>query len=170
MNIFCIAGGNFYSFYINYLFRIKQCDLLIFNFGIFDSFDRKNKISTDSSIKEVEQISNHLNCPVLAGVMLKSKHNIYPAILSFYRDQWLIRFAKHGIKLKIKNKTFIIGVSNTDFKNFNKIVLSDVRIYPNINNCSSKKTYIFCDKFGVNIIYKKKLTRKFHKCSKIILK
>ncbi|MFQ6752019.1 MAG: hypothetical protein ACLRFL_00440 [Clostridia bacterium] len=169
MNIICVAGGSFYSFYINYFLKIKHCDILVFNFEIFDTLDLKEEMSGSGIIEDIEQLSQRLNCPVVVGVMVKSNGRLYPAILSYYKEMMGISGVRRGLELKIKNKTFIIGVKNTNFRNCNKIILSKDRMYPKLDNFS-KKINIFCDRLGVYIAYKKKLTRKFNKCSKIILK
>ena len=34
MKIVCVSGGTYKSFYLNYCIKLRQCDLLLFNFGI----------------------------------------------------------------------------------------------------------------------------------------
>ena len=92
------------------------------------------------------------------------------AFLSCDGEKINVSKSKSGIKVVLKNKTFIIGDNKTNYYQYNKIVLTNNRIYPKIEHCLNDKIYIFCDKFGVTFIENKKLIRKFNKYSKIILK
>ena len=70
----------------------------------------------------------------------------------------------------VKNKTFVVGDENTKLNSKNKIILSSKRLYPNLEHCALNKFYVFLDKFGVTFIEKRKMTRKFNKYSKFVLK
>lgn len=169
MKIFYIAGGNYKSFYINCFLKLKYCDYLIFNFGIiYDLYI--NNLKSSVVIKELMFIANKLNCIILAGVNVFLNGKKLQAIISCNGKNFSIKYLNSGAKIITNNKTFVVGTCATDYKNYNKIILSNKRIYPNLNHCVNSKIYLFCDSYGATIVKNKKLTRKFNKCSKIILK
>lgn len=171
MKIVCVAGGSYKSFYLNHYLKLKSCDLLIFNYGIIYDYDAKEEILGNAIIsKELQHISKTLNCTVVAGVFLIRNNEKQKSILVCDKDKLYLNSVEHGAKINIKNISFMVGDRYTNFFHFNKIILTNKRIYPNINNCSSKKIYIFCDGFGVDFIQNKKLVRNFNKYSKFVLK
>ena len=171
MKIVCVAGGSYKSFYLNYFVKLYKCDLLVFNFGIIYDYDICDELTRQSIVtRELMMLSKKLRCIVVAGVNVVFKEKVDKSIIVCDGEKIHISKAKTGAKICIRKTCFIIGDENTEYKSNNKIILSSKRIYPNIEHCSKRKIYIFCDKFGVCLIEKGKLKRKFHKFSKIILK
>lgn len=75
-----------------------------------------------------------------------------------------------NVLIKFKNckhkiNQFIIGDKTTDFLHYNKIILTDKRINVNLMNCSYKKTYIFCNKHGTDVVQNRILKRYNYKVS-----
>ncbi len=170
MKIVCACGGSYKSFYLNYFINLKSCDLLIFNFGIIYDYNLENETRGDRIVnKELSMLSKKLNATIVAGVNIIDKE-IYQGIIVCNRDKITLARADKGVKVFCKNRLFAIGNSNMKAQQTNKIILTNKRIYPNLKHCRRNKTFIFCDKFGVVVVQNQKLTRKFYKYSKIILK
>ena len=170
MRIVCVAGGSYKSFYLNYFSKLSRCDLLIFNYGIIYDYNTFNELLGDAVVtKELMNLSQTLHCVVAAGVYVVGAERV-KSIIVCNGDKIQLDKAALGARIHIKNQTFIVGDESTDYKKANKIILCNKRIEPNVLHCSLRKIYIFCDKFGVNFVQKQKLTRKFNKYSKIILK
>lgn len=167
MKIFCVSGGNYKSFYLNAFLKIKGYDLLIINFGIM--YDIKENLD-DSNIvfNELKMLYDRAKVPIIAGVKI-GQNRIKKFILCNH-GKCHIYSLNTGIILNIKNKKFVVGEKFTKYGNNNKIILSETRVYPEISHCSYKKTYVFCDNFGITKIEKRKISRKFYKYAKIILK
>ncbi len=171
MKIICVAGGSYKSFYLNYFIKLNKCDLLVFNFGIIYDYDICQELLKQSIVtKELMSLSNKLKTIVVAGINVISKDKNTKAIIVCDGEKINIVDAKIGAKIFIKGKCFVVGAENTNYKNYNKIVLSKKRIYPILSHCSKRKIYLFCDNFGVCIIENGILKRKFNKFSKFILK
>ena len=59
MKIVCVAGGSYKSFYLNYVTKLKKCDLLIFNFGILYDYDIHDELMGKGVVtKELMNLSN----------------------------------------------------------------------------------------------------------------
>ncbi len=171
MKIVCVVGGSYKSFYINHFRNIQSCDLLVFNFGILYDYDMKEELLGSAVVtKELLNLSRDLHCPIVAGICVRYRDRLTRKIIVCSEDKVFLSSIRLGARVQVGNKTFVIGAKETNYSKYNKIVLSNGRINPDINKCSEKKIYIFCDRFGVNYVYKKNLVRKFHKYSKIILK
>ena len=170
MKIVCVSGGGYKSFYLNYYVNLSKCDLLVFNYGILYDYQTKKENDNAILINELRSLSSKLNCIVIAGVYVKKNKRRYKSILVTDNKTTTVYNAKEGAKISIGGTNFIIGDNNTNYQNCNKIVLSKNRIKPNLIACSKHKIYIFCDEYGVNFVFNKKIERKFYKYSKIILK
>ncbi len=171
MKIICVVGGSYKSFYLNYFVKLNKCDLLIFNFGIIYDYDICRELTKNSIVtKELMSLAKRLNTIVVAGVNVIFKDKVKQSIIVCDGEKIHINSAKMGAKLFVKGKYFIVGTEATDYKKLNKIVLAKKRIYPNVNHCSKRKIYLFCDNFGVCVVENGKLKRKFNKFTKIILK
>ena len=159
MKIVCVAGGSYKSFYLNYVINLRKCDLLIFNFGILYDYDIYDELMGKGIVtKELMNLSRRLDTQIVARIFIKYKNKIELNQISL------------GAKIIVKNKTFVIGDESTKTKSNNKIILSSKRLYPNLEHCALNKFYVFLDKFGVTFIEKRKMTRKFNKYSKFVLK
>ena len=170
MRIVCVAGGSYKSFYLNYFSKLSRCDLLVFNFGIIYDYNTFNELMGDALVtKELMNLSKALRCVVAAGAYVVGEKR-GKSIIVCNGDKIQIDKCAFGARIQIKKQTFIVGDEQTDYKKANKIILCDKRIEPNLAHCSKRKIYIFCDNFGVNFVQNKKMTRKFYKYSKFILK
>ena len=170
MKIVCVCGGSYKSFYLNYFINLKSCDLLIFNFGIIYDYNLENETYGEKIVsKELITLSKKLKATIVAGVNIIDREN-HKGIVVCNFDKIKLFDACKGAKVLCKNKLFMIGSSNMQVRENNKIILSNKRIYPNLKHCGRNKILIFCDKFGVGVVQNQKLTRKFYKYSKIILK
>lgn len=171
MKIICVAGGSYKSFYFNYFVKLRRCDLLIFNFGIIYDYDICNELTRFGIVtRELMALSKKLHSVVVAGVNVVFKGKVNKSVIVCDGEKIHINKVKTGAKICIKKTHFIIGDETTDYKSNNKIILCSKRIHPNLERCSKRKIYIFCDKFGVYLVENGKLKRKFNKFSKIILK
>ncbi len=171
MKIIYVAGGKYKSFYLNKFLKLKECDLLIFNFNIFYPYIVKEELLGDAILtKEILFLSRSLNCTLVAGVEVVYQNKNRLGILVCDNDKIYISMLDEGAKVIVKDYTFRIGGAKTKYGKDNIIILSRRRMYPNLYNCSRNKIYLFCDPYGVDIVKNKKLERKFHKYSKIILK
>ncbi len=171
MNIICVSGGSYKSFYLNYFLKLKSCDLIIFNFGIIYDYDICDELMGNAVVtKELKMLSKILKAQIVAGVYINNYDKRYKGIIVCNNDKIQVIRASIGVKIFCKKYDFIVGDENVRADKINKIVLSNRRIYPNLKHCSNKKIMIFFDKYGVGIVQNQKLTRKFYKYSKIILK
>lgn len=171
MKIVCVAGGSYKSFYINYAVKLRKCDLLIFNFGILYDYNIKEEVLGNAVLtNELLALSKKLNCTIVAGVFVVNNKERKKAIIVCDKDKIHLSSLKYGARIYVNNREFVAGDRNTNYLNFNKIVLTDKRLDLKLSNCSKRKLYIFCDKYGVNFVINKKMERKFCKYSKIILK
>lgn len=171
MNIVCVSGGSYKAFYLNNFLKLANCDLLVFNFGVFYNINLKSsQIEENVVVKELISLSLSLNCVVVAGVFVENKKDNNKAIIAVCGHKISINKIQKGADIKVNNCEFVVGDENTNYLNNNKIVLSCNRIKPNIKACAKNKIYIFCDSFGLYFVYNKKIERKFNKYSKIILK
>lgn len=163
MVIYYVAGGSYRSFYLNNFLKIKRCDLLIFNYGVFNNIE--NSFQCCQLIKEVKSLSKKLNCAIIFIVSVKkfkkigffNKKNVY-----FYHFNKILN-------VKICHKIFAVGKLFSNFKAKNKIIFCD-NVNVNIKNCSENNTYLFCYDKKIEVVQDKKIKRNFNKCSKIILK
>lgn len=171
MTIIYIAGGNYKSFYLNCFLRLSKCDLLIFNFNIFYDYNfNKEKQGSGVVTNEILEISQKLNCAVLAGVYsIKNNHKTKSIIFCDGRS-FVMKSSYKGLKFYVKNMAFVAGEKNANFENHNKIIITSCKLKPNLLRCNKRKVYLFCDDYGVSCVVNKNLKRKFNKCSKIILK
>ncbi len=171
MKIFCVVGGSYKSFYVNHFFKISKCDLLIFNYGIIYDYDSCEEVMGNAIVtKELMALSQKLHCVVLAGIFKILNGAKVKSIILCDGDKIHLAEAKHGVHLHIKNYDFVVGDESINYSKYNKILLCSKRTYPIVAHCSSQKIYLFIDPFGVDFIENKKLTRKFSKLTKIILK
>jgi len=171
MVVFFVSGGSYKFFYLNYFLKLKKCDLLIFNYDIFNSVN--SKIQIDYFYNEIKLLGEKLNCPIVVGAKFntnKTKRLIYYNLKIIYNFSF-----KKDITIRLKNKKYLIQpyhktrlINNRNV--FCKIVLSEEKLKVDAKSCSINKKYIFCDKQGLTFVENKKLKRNFNKCSKIILK
>lgn len=169
MKIIYVAGGSYKSFYLNYFLKLKSCDLLIFNFGIF--YNLKNNLKVDPAVeKELHMLANKLKCKIIAGVYAYNERKKKKMFLLCNDKGIYVMPANKILNINLDKERFYVSLPELLSCNANKIVLSEKRLYPNVKSCSKKKAYIFCDNFGVTVVKNKNLRRKFHKYSKIILK
>lgn len=171
MKIVCVAGGSYKSFYINHLIKLNRIDLLVFNFDIIYDYVVTDELIGDAVVtKELMSLSKKLNATIVAGVFIVTKRSRKKAIITCDGDKIEICNLVYGSKVMIKNHTFVIGDERTNYKNYDKIILTRSQIKPNLNNCSKHKILIFLDRFGLNLVQNGKMIRNFNKYSKIILK
>lgn len=164
MKIVCVAGGSYKSFYLNFFCKLKKCNLLVFNYGIFYDYNVKDELVGNAVVtKEILFLARKLHCLVVAGIYKVFNNRKTKAIIFSNGDKFHLSNTKMGQEIHIKNNSFIVGDETTNYLNKNKIILSTKKITPKLSNCSSKKLYIFCDKFGTTFIQNKKLVRKFNK-------
>ena len=170
MKIICVTGGSYKSFYLNYLKLIKKCDLLVFNYGIIYNLNKKDGCLQDDIVKkELLFLARKLSCVVVAGVIVEGKKK-FKNIICCDGEKLSIYPSSIGIKISFNSKQIAIGDERMKSQKIDKIVLTNKRIHPNARHCSKKRTYIFCDNFGLTLLKNKKITRNFNKYSKIILK
>ncbi len=168
MKIVCVSGGSYKSFYLNFFLKMRVCDLLIFNFGIF--YDCVNDYSINLVKNELVMLSNKLHTTIVAGINIYINDVIEKRFIVCRANDIKIHSCIKSVNLRIKSHHFAIGIPCSIFSNANKIILNDKKINPIISHCNPHKLYIFCDRFGLNIVENRKLKRKFYKYSKIILK
>lgn len=166
MKIFCVSGGKYKSFYLNAFLKIKNYDLIVINFGIM--YDLLTEADKDTVVNELLLLQEKAKVPIIAGVKVGEKRT---RKLVFCDEKgYSLHSIKQGVKIKIRNKTFVIGNRFSEYRTYNKIVLGENRINVNPRQCSYGKIYIFCDSFGITKVEKRKISRKFYKYAKIILK
>ena len=171
MKIICVAGGSYKSFYINYFLKIHSADLVIFNYGLIYDYVTTDEIIGDAIVtKELMFLSKSLKAKVVAGIYVVNKYSRKKAIIYCDGDKINISSVELGAKIVFGKYTFVVGDERTNYRHFNKIILSKNQIKPNLNNCSKRKVFVFLDKFGVNFVQNHKMSRNFNKYSKIILK
>ncbi len=171
MKIIFVSGGSYKSFYLNYYLKLNKCDLLVFNFGVIYDYDLRFEAGASAIVKpEMMMLANKLGATVVAGVVVKDNNLKRKCILVCNGEKISLIESNIGAHFRVRNKWFVAGDTNCKAVAENKIILTDERIYPNIQHCSLRKVYLFCDKFGLSVVQKKKLKRNFYKYSKIILK
>lgn len=180
MKIVCVSGGSYKSFYLNHFSKIKQCDLLVFNFGIIYDYIFKDELYDFGVVtQELNLLAKTLKAIVVAGVfVVKAGKKTKSLIVSDGKKIYLSTF-ELGVKVclrkqlqKFNNATkkdnyvnFVVGGAKTNYAGSNKIVLNDKPINVKVEHCSNKKIYIFCSNHGVDVVKCKKLTRNFYKVS-----
>lgn len=178
MKIVCVSGGSYKSFYLNHFAKIKNCNLLVFNFGIIYDYILKDELFDYGIVtREINLLAKKLNAIVVAGVnVVKSNQKSKSLIVGDGKNIYLSTIDL-GVKVclnnNLKNKqsnsstktNFVIGGVKTNYADCNKIVLTETPFNINVTHCSRKKIYIFCSQHGVNIVKNKKLSRNFYKVS-----
>ena len=182
MKIVCVSGGSYKSFYLNHFAKIKRCDLLIFNFGIIYDYVVKDELLDYGIVtKELLSLSNSLKAVVVAGVNVVQNNKTTKSLIVSDGEKIYLSTLKLGVKVclnddgsepwqenntnikKTHNKTakhaynnqFVVGCKTTDFGRCNKIVFTEQKIKPYTTHCNPNKIYIFCNKFGVNVVKNK---------------
>ena len=171
MKIVFVLGGSYKSFYLNYFLKLKRCDILVFNFNVLYDVELKKELQGQGIVfNELKELSKKLGAIVVAGVNVNTGFGTKKCIVVCNGEEIKFRPANIGTNINFKRHNILIGNEKCNKKNDVKIILSEERICPNVVNCSPKKVYIFCDKFGLIYIQNRKMKRKFYKYSKIILK
>ncbi len=185
MKIVCVSGGSYKSFYLNHFAKIKHCDLLIFNFGIIYDYVVKDELLDYGVVtKELLSLSNSLKAVVVAGVNVVQNGKTVKSLIVSDGEKIYLSTLKLGVKVclnesldeqqyesnlrlkhkkahsttnrvHIHNNQFVVGCKTTDFGGCNKIVFTEQKIKPNTAHCNPNKIYIFCNKFGVNVVKNK---------------
>lgn len=177
MKIVCVSGGSYKSFYLNHFVKIKHCDLLIFNFGIIYDYVVKDELLDYGVVtKELLSLSNALKAVVVAGVNVVQNGKTQKSLIVSDGEKIYLSSLKLGVKVclnedngknssvnlknrqyrgHIFNNQFVVGCKSTNFGSCNKIVFTEQTIKPNIAHCNPNKIYIFCNKFGVNVVKNK---------------
>ncbi len=167
MKIICISGGSYKSCYLNYLQKLKFCDLLIINFGVMYVCNNNTRDNFEIVGNELFLLARRLQAVVVAGIEVVDNNTKRRVLMHCDGEKVII---DNTILLKLKKHRFIVCSNKSLVSKYDKIVLSEGRITPNIQHCNYRKRYIFCDSYGVSIVENRKLKRKFYKYSKIILK
>lgn len=179
MKVVCVSGGSYKSFYLNHFAKIKRCDLLIFNFGIIYDYVVKDELLDYGIVtKELLSLSNALKAVVVAGVNVVQNGKSQKSLIVSDGEKIYLSSLKVGVKVclndnadennlsehnknkqkKFKHKSnsqFVVGCKSTNFGSCNKIVFTEQTIKPNVAHCNPNKIYIFCNKFGVNVVQNK---------------
>lgn len=178
MKIVCVSGGSYKSFYLNHFNKIKNCDLMIFNFGIIYDYVVKDELLDNGVVtKELLSLSNSLKAVVVAGVNVVQNGKTQKALIVSDGEKIYLSTLKLGVKVCLNMKTlhhkaakqqkdngykskckineFVIGCRTTSFGGCNKIVFTEQRIKPVLAHCNPKKIYIFCNNFGVSVVQNK---------------
>ena len=145
--------------------------MLVFNFGIiYDYVQRDELLGKAVVTSEMLALSRMLGAVVVAGIFVVTRRYRRKAILLADGDKINIFDMINGARINIGDNVFVIGDEHTNYQAYHKVILSDRQIRPNLYKCSKHKIMIFCDKFGVNLVYGGKFERIFNKYTKIILK
>ena len=171
MKIVFVLGGSYKSFYLNYFLKLTSCDLLVFNFGVLYDVDvEAERAGKGVVFSELKNLSDKLGCEIVAGVSVKSGDATKFKILHYKNGEIKLFNSRFGCKFNKKNKKIVVADDGNNLTADVKIVLSKKRIVPTPTHCSNKKIYAFCDEFGINLIVKKKLTRRFYKYTAVDIK
>lgn len=165
MNIVCVSGGSYKSIYLNYLIKLKKCDLLIFNFSIFYNIDKIKKIENSIVGKEIVELSKMLNCTVVVGVIINKLNYILvckDGEILLYGNKQLCKIHVGKYDFNVCSEYMQCGVGN-------KIILSKKPLKLNICSFSKRKIYIFISSNNAVLVQNKKIQRKINKCSNFIL-
>ena len=164
MIIYYVAGGSYKSFYLNYIKKIKKCDLLIFNYGIF--YEINTFVDYETVKNEILILANKLKCRVLSILKIGKTKKF---CLSNKSKVDLFNYNK-GVNFKFSDIDFFAGNMYCKNNSKNKIIFCKNKYKPDLKACSRYKFYMFCYNKGVCYSYNKKLKTNFAKCLKIILK
>lgn len=164
MNIVFVVGGSYKAFYLNYLKKLKDVDLIVFQENILYEYDYYNETYGLKTVSnEMMNLASMFDCKVLAVVKSNLLGNIKKEILYADKDKVYLFDIANYLNLIIKNKlvSFAVGknlnwgevIIRIDLnKTFNKIKFHDRR-----------KTYLYCNKSCVNLVKNGKIKRKFRK-------
>lgn len=159
MKIMCVVGGSYKSFYLNYFTKIKNCDLIILNFGIMYDCSRQIK-NFEIVSKELNNIASEANTVVVAVVNMFHQGCIQKCLVCSNGKRLVVASLKTGIKICFSNLSvddFIVGNQATNYKSLNKIVFCEQKLKPNIAHCSKTKKYIFISEHEIALVTDKTL-------------
>ncbi len=166
MKIVCVCGGSYKSFYLNCFVKLKKCNLLLFNFGLFyDYVVGDELLKTGVVTKELLMLARQLNAYVVAGTYMVANGVRKKVVIVCDGDKVEIVEAQNGAVINLKGTLFCVGDEKVRCTKFNKIILSSNRIKPKLNHCIKQRTYIFMDDYGTTLVKNKNLTRKSQKIS-----
>ncbi len=171
MKILFVVGGSYKAFYLNNIHKYKKLDLIIFQENILYEYDYYNELLGEQTItNEMISLAKKFKCKIIA----KIKTNL----CGIKKDE-ILYCDKNGVKI-INNNRFLkicvkdkqICISNyyltnkSDyfiyfFKNKNDFYLPENRTRQ--CNYLNKSAIFVCDKFGVDLLINKNMTRKFRK-------
>ncbi|MCQ2564574.1 MAG: hypothetical protein MJ152_01770 [Clostridia bacterium] len=164
MKIICVSGGSYKSFYLNCFVKLKKCNMLLFNFGLFYDYVVSDELlKTGLVTKELMMLARQLNTCVVAGTYKVANGTKKKVVIVCDGDKLEIVDAEHGATINLGGTQFCIGDETMRCCKFNKIILTAKRIKPKLNHCIKQKTYIFVDNYGTTLVKNKKLTRKSQK-------
>lgn len=179
MKIVCVSGGSYKSFYLNHFAKLKQCDLLIFNFGIIYDYILKDELLDYGLVtKELMFLSSSLKAVVVAGINVVRQGTKTKGLIVCDGEKVYMSNLKYGVKIDIMGNennrqvchgrikcSFVVGDKTTNYFKNHKIILSNEHIKPNIAHCSKNKIYIFCNKHGSLLVNNRTLKTNFYKVS-----
>lgn len=170
MKILFVVGGSYKAFYLNNIHKFKRLDFIVFQENILYEFDYYNEYFGDKTItNEMVGLARKFKCKIVA----KIKTNL----CGIKKDE-ILYCDKNGVKLINNNRFLELFVKNKQIYFSNNFLYKKsncfVYFFKNKNdfnqsscinnNFNNRKSAIFvCDKYGVNLIYNKIITRKFRK-------
>jgi len=170
MKFVFVVGGSYKSFYLNYISRIKDADLLIFNQGIFYDFDYNKEQVCPNASMELLNLNRKLNCPIIVYCSVVKDGIKSKCFLLCNKQKLSIINEDRDIYLKIRDEYILIGNRLYVYSQaFATISILD-RFNDDYNTCKRGNNRFICTKKKVLVINKGKVYRKFQKCCYFILK
>ena len=171
MKILFVVGGSYKAFYLNYLKKIKNIDLLVFQDEILYEYNYYNE-KFDSALitNEMIYLSKLLKCKIIAKIKTNLFGIIKNEILFCDENGVKIFNIKKNLNIYIKNKLISFSF------NYNVMKYADIMI--NVIPYKIRKYHLnftkqnrfICDKQGVYSIINSKIKRKFRKVCYFSLK
>lgn len=170
MELVFVVGGSYKAFYLNYLPKIGNLDIIVFNQNIFYDFDITAESDFNGPVsKELLHLNSLLNCPVVVyGVKIDNGKKCKCFIVC-NNGKIKIFERNSDIYVKVKNYYILVGAKvYYSSKAFATITMLDDIKNPKINQ-SKVRNYFLCDKKTVTLFKGGKFYKKFSKCCKFIL-
>ena len=170
MEFIFVVGGSYKAFYLNYLPRINNPDIIVFNQNIFYDFDTDLERGFCGPVSaELKHLNKLFNCPIVVyGVRVKEGKKDKCFILC-KNGKIKVFDTNYDIYLNIKNHYILIG-SNEYFssKVFATITIQDDDQLFKFNQ-RYIGNYFYINKKSVILSKDSKFYKKFNKCCKFIL-
>ena len=167
-----VVGGSYKGFYINYLNKIKDIDLLVFNQDIFYEYNYKNEMAGGGVVgAELLELNNKLKCPIVVYGKINKNNVIKRCFILCINNKINIIDCNNDIYLYIKKNPILISNKIYRWSHIlvNIALVDDTSKWIKYGKKGSVN-YFICDKKGVTGIKNGKICRKFRKCCYFALK